>query len=215
MQKFWIILLGGLILVFGGSTIFVRHGESAEGMTYHNSTPDPQLVILNSQSILPCPECGCWARWVQLQQRSYLDGFALLPQKEKILTICDYRVFLTSVQVLPDTFELLIYAQNPKTNKPYIKSKNISIYKQTDLVPVFNIKDNNLVTEIRYVNPEPADYWLKVGLEDESGCPLTTETCFVLGSPPPNPVYMVIFGGLIISVLIVVLYLRRKRKITG
>jgi len=221
VQKILIILLGGFSLIFGGSTIFA----------YHNSPLYSQLPIRNSQSILPCPECGCWSRWLESQNRSYLDKFALLPRKEKILTVCDYQIFLTSIQVLPDTFELLIYAQNPQTRKPYIKSKNISIYRQisrpnqvsvnssaspqaiTGSLPVLNIKDDNLVSDIRYVNPEPSDYWVRVTLEDESGCALIGETCFVLGSPSPNLVYIVIFGGLIVSILIIVLYLRRKHRI--
>lgn len=212
MQKIRIVLLGSLILILGAGTIFAYHNSSVYSPF---AISHPQFAIRNSKFILPCPECACWTQWLQLQQRSYMDSFASLPKKEKIITVCDYQVFLTSVQVLPNTFELLIYAQNPKTNKPYIKPKSIAVYMQTlnNSTPLLNIKDNNVVSEIRYVNPDPGDYWVKVALEDESGCPLTAETCFVLGSPPPNLLYMVPFGGLIISVFILVLYLRRKRKL--
>jgi len=176
------------------------------------------LIVITTFFITPntnaCPECGCWEQWLQLQQRSYLESFSLLPKKEKILTVCDYQLFLTSVQVLPETFELLIYAQNPQTRKPYLKPKNISIYKQTSsgLFPVLNTIDNDVVSEIRYVNPQPASYLVRITLENESGPPLIGETYFILGSPSPNLVYLVTLGGLIIFIFIFVIYSRHRAK---
>jgi hypothetical protein len=196
VRKFCLKLIFGLIIVF---------------------------ALTNSAHVYSCPECGCWEQWVRLQKRTYLDKFASLPKKEKIITIGNYQVFLTSIQILPDTFELLIYAQNPRTRKPYLKNKEIAIYKEgiapdNDLVytvympPALEIQDNDVVSTIRYINPLPANYTVKIGLEDENTSAINSCTVsLILGVLPPNYTYIIIIGAATILVFIGVLVLGKKK----
>jgi hypothetical protein len=161
-------------------------------------------------SAVPCPECGCWSQLLVFQKRSYLDIYASFPMKEKVVVSGEYEVFLTAIQIAPESFELLVYAQNPKTRRPYIRPKNITLSRTGESTPVIQTTDNNMISEIRYIDPAPGSYEATIELEGDFN-KVTASIPFQLGSPKPNIFYLAILSLFVIMAFVLSLIRRYKR----
>ncbi|MBI4833618.1 MAG: hypothetical protein HY811_02195 [Planctomycetes bacterium] len=170
------------------------------------------LILFIPLSAIPCPECGCWSQLLVFQKRSYLDIYASFPMKEKVIISGEYEVFLTAVQIAPESFELLVYAQNPKTRRPYIRSKNITISKTDMPAPVIQTTDDSMISEMRYIDPAPGSYEATIELEGDFN-KVTATIPFQLGSSKPNIFYLAILSLSVIMAFVLSL-IRRHKKTT-